>query len=339
MLSLLVGKFKQYSNLYLWGPFKRIILPRLGYYLPAAQKQTQKRAQPDQITLMSIGKIKSVFKEKFGTPRQGSMVPDGRGCLVIDKRAVDPRQSLESLDQFTHVWLIFLFHHSAESSSSAKVRPPNFGGNKVGVFATRSPHRPSPVGLSLAKISRVDMKTGTVHLTGLDLCDGTPVIDIKPYNEGADWPGAGMSSTPAWLSNPKFDLAHVEFTEQALADLDLLVRVQGVMTWYTKQEVEVVRRAIEQIIALDPRDLNRGRGAFKAKSEEEAIPVKETSFSRREAKLRDFAVERPIYIRFDELNVTFQPASVAEERSFLVTKIERFRKALKDHKRVDAVLL
>lgn len=328
MWRLVFGRVKQYSRLYFWQPLKRLLQPRLPYFFPAPPPK-QQRPPPDEYVLTGIGKIKSVFREKFGTPRQGSMVPDGRGSLVIDKRAVDPRQSLESLSEFSHVWLIFIFHHSASDSASAKVRPPNFGGNKVGVFATRSPHRPSPVGLSLARITRVDLKAGVVHLSGLDLCDGTPVIDIKPYNEKVDWPGLEQSTSPSWLANPKFELAPVEFTPQALHELDVLVRIQRVLTWYAQDEGEVVRRAISQVISLDPRDLNRGRGAFNASVAAEAEPVHETSFSRREAKLRDVAVAREIYIRFDELNITFIPQPQQHARGFLVTKVEKFHGSMK----------
>jgi tRNA-Thr(GGU) m(6)t(6)A37 methyltransferase TsaA len=285
------------------------------------------KEKPQSFQMIAVGIVNSVYKEKFGTPRQGNLVPNGRGCIVLDKRAVDIVCSLDALQEFSHVWILFVFHTNTNITSkrtpSSKVRPPQGAGAKVGVFATRSPHRPNPIGLTMAKITRVDAGKGVLYLEGLDLCDGTPILDIKPYCENVDWPGSGVAVTPEWVTNPKFDKAPVSFAPEALQKLVQLVDVDGICEWYTKGESEIVRRTIEDILSLDPRDLSRGRGAFSVPNENaDAVEVKETSFTRREEKIKDKAASRPVFTRFDTLDVTFRPSEDA--RGFTVTAVERF---------------
>lgn len=285
-------------------------------------------ATPDLFEFMAIGKIKSIYKEKFGTPRQGNLVPHGRGCLILDKRAVDIKWSLDALDQFSHVWLIFIFHENTNNTGKripmSKVRPPQGAGNKIGVFATRSPHRPNPVGLTMARITRVDVAKGIVYLDGLDLCEGTPVIDLKPYCEHVDWPGQGIAITPRWVTNPKFERTPVTFSNEATESLKRYIDIIGVCEWYKKGESEEARQAIEEIISLDPRDLNRGRGAFTVESgSEDVVPVKDTAFSRRGQKAKLTAVTRLTYVRFDELDVTFKPDDVS--RSFHIVSVDLYK--------------
>lgn len=135
-----------------------------------------------------IGKIHSCFKEKFGTPRQSGIVNEARATLVFEPEfsRVDAVRELEA---FSHVWVVFVFDRVNEGPWEALVRPPRLGGNrKVGVFASRSPFRPNPIGLSVVKLDRVEI-TGTgpvLHLSGVDMVDGTPVLDIKPYIPYAD---------------------------------------------------------------------------------------------------------------------------------------------------------
>jgi tRNA-Thr(GGU) m(6)t(6)A37 methyltransferase TsaA len=286
-------------------------------------------SKPDHFEMISIGHVRSVYNEKFGTPRQGSLVPSGRGSLVLDRRAVDVQWSLDALEQYSHVWLLFVFHTNTnatgKSTPSSKVRPPQGAGAKVGVFATRTPHRPNPLGLTMAKIRSVDTTAGIVYLEALDLCDGTPVLDIKPYCEHVDWPGLNVAVTPDWVSNPKFERAEVTFSEEALTSLKHLVDDRGICIWYRKGESEIVKQAIIEIVSLDPRDLNRGRGTFSiTSSNDKGIPVKESSFTRRENKIKEKAATRLVYVRFDELDVTFRPAD-EESRSFHILAIDAFK--------------
>jgi len=132
----------------------------------------------DEISMRPIGRVESCFGEKFGTPRQSGIVPGALGRVVFSSE-VD-RGACRGLEEFSHVWIVFLFDQVGESQVRWLVRPPRLGGNeKKGVFATRSPFRPNRIGLSLVKLEAVG--DGFLEVSGLDLVDGTPVLDIKPY--------------------------------------------------------------------------------------------------------------------------------------------------------------
>ncbi|XP_068245976.1 tRNA (adenine(37)-N6)-methyltransferase [Palaemon carinicauda] len=138
-----------------------------------------------------IGHVKSWFHTKNGTPRQGSVSPLSRGVLCIEKSVFNnPHHSLDGLQEYSYVWIIFIFDQNGEgpkgSHSKSKVAPPRLNGERIGVFATRSPHRPNPLGLTLAKLEKVE--GNSVYLSGLDILDGTPVIDVKPYIPEYDSP-------------------------------------------------------------------------------------------------------------------------------------------------------
>ncbi len=130
-----------------------------------------------------IAKIQTEFPEKFGIPRQSGIVPT-MGKIIFEEEFRNP-DALRGLDGYSHLWLIWDFSLNEEKPWSPTVRPPRLGGNKrVGVFATRSPFRPNPLGLSCVKIDSIAIEEshGTViYVTGADLADGTPIYDIKPY--------------------------------------------------------------------------------------------------------------------------------------------------------------
>jgi len=131
-----------------------------------------------------IGTVHSCFREKFGIPRQPGLVRAARGYLELLPE-YDRAEALRGLDGFSHLWLIYAFHALPEGREwRPTVRPPRLGGNeRLGVFATRSPFRPNPLGLSCVRLEGMDSGEGPtrLRLSGLDLLDGTPVIDIKPY--------------------------------------------------------------------------------------------------------------------------------------------------------------
>lgn len=131
-----------------------------------------------------IGFLRSCFKEKFAIPRQPQLAPAARGILELIA-PFDQPEALEGLEQVSHVWLLFLFHQTLEEQPRLRVRPPRLGGNRsLGVFATRSTHRPNGIGQSVVKLERIE--PGRLWLSGIDLLDGTPVVDIKPYVPYAD---------------------------------------------------------------------------------------------------------------------------------------------------------
>lgn len=143
---------------------------------------------PAHLTIQPIGIIHSPYGEKFAVPRQPSLVAQGKGVLQLLPPYNQP-EAVRGLAQFSHLWLIFQFHHIPTREWHATVRPPRLGGNeRIGVFASRATHRPNPLGLSKVALERIEIRDGEVylHLGSLDLVDGTPVFDIKPYIAFAD---------------------------------------------------------------------------------------------------------------------------------------------------------
>lgn len=135
------------------------------------------------ISFTPIGFIQSCFKEKFAVPRQPGLAPHATATLTL-VTPFNQSEAVEGLEAASHIWIQFVFHECIDRGWQAKVRPPRLGGNKkVGVFATRSTHRPNPIGLSVVKLERIETGPEKVvlHLSGIDLIDGTPVLDIKPY--------------------------------------------------------------------------------------------------------------------------------------------------------------
>ena len=135
-----------------------------------------------------IGVIHSCFREKFGIPRQPGLVTAASATLELFPPYNQP-EAVRGLEGFSHLWLIFVFHEIPAGRWQPTVRPPRLGGNqRLGVFATRSPFRPNPIGLSAVRLERIEINQGRValHLAGVDLLDGTPVLDIKPYVPYAD---------------------------------------------------------------------------------------------------------------------------------------------------------
>lgn len=131
-----------------------------------------------------IGFVRSCFKEKFAIPRQPHLAPAARGVLEL-LPPFDQGDAVQGLEQVSHIWLLFLFHQALEQQPRLKVRPPRLGGNQaIGVFSTRATHRPNGIGQSVVRLERVE--PGRLHLSGIDLLDGTPVLDIKPYVPYAD---------------------------------------------------------------------------------------------------------------------------------------------------------
>ena len=147
-----------------------------------------KRKQPEEISLKVIAHVKSDFPEKFGVPRQSLRVPSLRAAVVFEEEYA-VKEALRGIEGFSHLWLIWGFSHTAREKWSPTVRPPRLGGNRrMGVFATRSPNRPNPLGLSCVKLAGVISDRGRCALLveGADMIDGTPVYDIKPYLRACD---------------------------------------------------------------------------------------------------------------------------------------------------------
>ena len=171
----------------------------------------------ETIEIKIIGRIRTDFPTKFGIPRQSGVVESLKGTVVFEPEYRNP-DALRGLEGFSHLWLVWQFSKAVRDTWSPTVRPPRLGGNtRVGVFATRSPFRPNAIGLSCVKLEGVELHTPdgpVIHVSGADLMDGTPILDIKPYIPYADsHPDAleGFTST-GWERT-----LEVEFPDELLA--------------------------------------------------------------------------------------------------------------------------
>lgn len=139
--------------------------------------------------LKIIAKIYTDFLEKFGIPRQSGLVKGAKGTVIFEPE-YRSEQALRGLEGYSHIWLLWGFSKAEREHWSATVKPPRLGGKKrMGVFATRSPFRPNPIGMSVVKLEKIlmdDKKGPTLMVSGVDMLDGTPVYDIKPYLPYAD---------------------------------------------------------------------------------------------------------------------------------------------------------
>lgn len=143
----------------------------------------------DSFAVKIIARMHSDFPAKFGIPRQSGLVDALKSTVVFESAYRNP-DAVRGLEDFSHIWLIWQFSETMRESWSPTVRPPRMGGNtRMGVFATRSPFRPNALGLSCVKLDFVE-QTPTLgpvlHVSGADLMDGTPILDIKPYLPGVD---------------------------------------------------------------------------------------------------------------------------------------------------------
>ena len=163
-----------------------------------------------------IAKIRTDFPTKFGIPRQSGIIESLRGTVVFEPEYRNP-EAVRGLEDFSHLWLIWEFSEAKRDEWSPTVRPPRLGGNtREGVFATRSPFRPNPIGLSSVKLERIefDPKLGPVlHVSGADLMDGTPIYDIKPYIAYTD---SHPDAVSGFASKPAEHLLTVVFPEELL---------------------------------------------------------------------------------------------------------------------------
>lgn len=191
-----------------------------------------------KIEFEPIGVVRSPYKEKFGIPRQSRLVRSARAEIHLPLARY--RDSLDGIDEFSHLWIVFVFHQAGVAK--LKVRPPRLGGAKsIGVFATRSPHRPNPIGMSVVELDRIEQTSREliIHVRGADILDGTPVLDIKPYVPYAD---SIPRARAGWADTPKKKLG-VVFSRKALKQCREA----------DPQGERELKRLITEVLRLDPR--------------------------------------------------------------------------------------
>jgi tRNA-Thr(GGU) m(6)t(6)A37 methyltransferase TsaA len=186
-----------------------------------------------------IGHVESCFKERFGTPRQPGIVPLARAQLVIQKEFMG---ALEGLESFSHLWVIFVFHQNTNKTVKLKIHPPRLKGEKIGVFASRSPHRPNPIGLSVVRVLNIEGNIVTVG--GVDFIEGTPILDLKPYLVSFD---SVSEASQGWLGAKPLEKMPVAFSEESL----LKIKSYSQKSKYHSENE--LKELIKQTLELDPR--------------------------------------------------------------------------------------
>ena len=198
-----------------------------------------------ELTIPVIGIMKSPYKEKFGIPRQPNLVEVE--SYIEMQGPYNDLLAFEGIEEFSHLWLLWQFHDNKNQENSKfrpQVRPPRLGGNqKIGVFATRSMYRPSSIGLSVVKLKEVKKvgKTVRVYVTGSDLLDGTPIVDIKPYIHYSDT----VTEAQSGYAQEEPVRKYVVWSKQAELEREQLVQTKGLS--------EQVIRELAEVLSLDPR--------------------------------------------------------------------------------------
>ncbi len=172
-----------------------------------------------EFTVKPIAHIKSDFSSKFGIPRQSGLIDELEATVIFEPEFRNP-DALRGIEGYSHIWLLWLFSECAEKEWSPTVRPPRLGGNKrMGVFASRSPFRPNSIGLSCVKlisINETDENGISLTVSGADLLDGTPIIDIKPYLPYVD---SHPEASGGFALQEKEGSLEVDFPEHLMSDI------------------------------------------------------------------------------------------------------------------------
>lgn len=196
-------------------------------------------------SFQQIGTLHSPWKEKFAVPRQPGLIQDGGGELHLCAPYNQP-EAVRGLETFSHLWLLFVFHQTMEGGWRPTVRPPRLGGNaRMGVFATRSTFRPNPIGMSLVELKGIRTEKGGVvlELGSLDLVDGTPIVDIKPYLPFAE-------------AVPEAQAGFAQQAPEAAMPVSFSPLAQQQLALHHRQYPHL-ERFITQVLAQDPRPAYR----------------------------------------------------------------------------------
>jgi len=189
-----------------------------------------------------IGILHSCFKQRFGIPSQARLATAARGWIEFYP-PYDREEAFTGLDGFSHVWLIFQFHQSLDNELSLTVQPPQKDGARFGLWATRAPNRPSQIGQSLVELEQIEKHKGKVrlYLKGIDLVEGTPIIDVKPYLPYADAIPDARGGFAQQAPQPRFEIDFSARAEQQLKEIEA--------------NYSDLRKLIVEVLQYDPRPI------------------------------------------------------------------------------------
>lgn len=169
------------------------------------------------VNITPIGQIITPFHQKFGIPRQGAGLSKAKGKIEFNQH-INAELACEGIEQFSHLWVLFLFHKNIHKGWSDRVRPPRLGGNqKVGVFATRSSFRPNNIGMSVVKL--LEIKDNCLIVEGVDMLTNTPIIDIKPYVDYADHIANACSGFAQEPPQPSLQLIYSDSASEQMLNI------------------------------------------------------------------------------------------------------------------------
>lgn len=209
-----------------------------------------------EFPIKPIGIVDSCFKDKLGIPRQSQLTPHSTATLNF-YTPYNREEAWKGIDTLSHIWVTFLFHRSDSDKEILSVRPPRLGGEKkMGVFATRSPFRPNNIGQSIVTLNKVNIMQGKVSLeiSGHDLLDQTPILDIKPYIFQSD---TVSKSDSGWIQSKDFNKLTVNYTSRAVEKINLQAKLPN------------LQLLITEMLELDPRP-----GFKKRKNELQEFKIK-----------------------------------------------------------------
>jgi len=315
------------------------------------RQQQQEQQQQQDLVVKPIGVVRSIYRLCVGTPRQGLLAQDARGRIELARLGnSSTRDSVSGLEGFSYIWVLFNFHLNTQSTRArikSKISPPALGGKKVGVFCTRSPHRYNPIGITLCKLDRVEIKGPhevILHVSGLDLVDGTPVIDIKPYVSTYDSVNSVFGRqlppprVPEWVEGGLATQRNVTITEIAKNELEeILHQNANALEFYgphcgdcgddtiaetTTNTRDTMLRVIRQVLAIDVRSSFQTRKARIGRSQaERSKPVRKkfeivttTKNDGAAAKEEKINVPRTCTQQLDNLLIHFSVKEVATKR-------------------------
>ena len=201
-----------------------------------------------EYSFKAIGEVTSCFSDKFGVPRQPRLVPSSWAKIELEPW-VHPQDSLDGILEFSHVWILFVFHKNSGAYNKPKVHPPRLDGLKTGVLRQEVLIDLNPIGTSVVKIERIEGRT--LYVTGVDLVTGTPVLDIKPYLPTGDMIS---DATCAWTEDKPNSLLEVSWSESAQNQLAKLILNSNLTSKF--------KNIVEECLRLDPRAI-----PYKAKGE------------------------------------------------------------------------
>lgn len=291
------------------------------------RKTIEDEMKNGKLVVQSIGKIESIYRLCVGTPRQGLLAPHARGRLRLDNA-----HAVEGLTEYSHVWIVFVFHLNTPHKG-VKIAPPALGGRKIGVLATRSPHRFNPVGITLARLDRIIVENNSVslELSGLDLVDGTPVLDVKPYVAAYDAPIGEEARVPSWVSGGLATKRPVTLSNDACDSLRTILK-EGKTKFYGRsygesddEGYERLVACICEVLAMDVRSSYQTKKVREGKSQAERSKRVQTKASEETAQCTQQIDNLLLYFSVQPASSVVRPTSEGSgaEDTVLVTKIEQ----------------